>query len=180
MGDWEAFIQCHYITKYLQKIIFPSNYQHNTCSLMGFWTNLCRLRGLPVRSHPGRVEVSLSKTPNPRMLLTSWLAPCMAANRRWCVNVCVWMRGINCTVLWIKALYKCSPLTIRYSGSAFYRTTTCNACKKIYFLYIFILHDPNGTLVSMSCIRDSIGLSRKQRAWATAYILKSSGRNTAL
>ena len=45
--------------------------------------------GLPVRSHPGRVEVSLSKTPNPQLLLTSWLVPCMAANRRWCVNVCV-------------------------------------------------------------------------------------------
>ena len=39
-----------------------------------------------VRSHPGHVEVSLSKTPNPQ--LTSWLLPCMAANRRWCVNVC--------------------------------------------------------------------------------------------
>ena len=51
----------------------------------------CRLAvgGLPVRSHPGRVEVSLSKTPNPRLLLTSWLVPCMAADRRWCVNVCV-------------------------------------------------------------------------------------------
>ena len=58
-------------------------------------------------SHPGRVEVSLSKTPNPQLLLTSWLVPCMAANRRWCVNG--WMRGINCTALWIKALYKCSP-----------------------------------------------------------------------
>ena len=42
--------------------------------------------GLPVRSHPGRVEVSLSKTPNPQLLLMSWLVPCMAANRRWCVN----------------------------------------------------------------------------------------------
>ena len=37
----------------------------------------------------GRVEVSLSKTRNPKLLLTSWLVPCMAANRRWCVNVCV-------------------------------------------------------------------------------------------
>ena len=44
---------------------------------------------LPVRSHPGRVEVSLSKTPNPQLLLTSWLVPCMAANCCWCVNVCV-------------------------------------------------------------------------------------------
>ena len=70
--------------------------------------------GLPVRSHPGRVEVSLSRTPNPRLLLTSWLVPCLAANRHWCVNVCVngWMRGIHCTALWIKALYKCSPFTI--------------------------------------------------------------------
>ena len=33
--------------------------------------------------------VSLSKTPNPQLLLRSWLVPCMAANRRWCVNVCV-------------------------------------------------------------------------------------------
>ena len=40
-------------------------------------------------SHPGRVEVSLSKTPNPKMLLTGWLVPCMVANRRWLV--CVWM-----------------------------------------------------------------------------------------
>ena len=45
--------------------------------------------GLPVRSHPGRVEVSLSETPNPQLLLMSWLVPCMAANRRWCVSVCV-------------------------------------------------------------------------------------------
>ena len=35
---------------------------------------------------PGCVEVSLSKTPNPQLLLTSWLVPCMAANRRVCVN----------------------------------------------------------------------------------------------
>ena len=37
----------------------------------------------------------------------------MAANCHWCVNVCVngWMRGINCTALWIKALYKCCPFT---------------------------------------------------------------------
>ena len=44
--------------------------------------------GLPVQSHPGRVEVSLSKTPNPQLLLMSWLVPYMAANCRWCVNVC--------------------------------------------------------------------------------------------
>ena len=31
-------------------------------------------------------EVSLSKTPNPQLLLTSWLVSCMAANCRWCVN----------------------------------------------------------------------------------------------
>ena len=42
--------------------------------------------GFPVRSHPGCVEVSLCKTPNPQMFLTNWLVPCMAANRRWCVN----------------------------------------------------------------------------------------------
>ena len=48
----------------------------------------CRLAvgGLPVRSLPGRVEVSLNKTPNPQLLLMSWLVPCMAADRRWCVN----------------------------------------------------------------------------------------------
>ena len=65
----------------------------------------CRLAvgGLPVRSHPGRVEVSLSKTPNPQMFPMSWLVPCMAANRRWCVNG--WMRDMNCTALWIKAIY---------------------------------------------------------------------------
>ena len=81
----------------------------------------CRLAvgGLQVRSHPGRVEVSLSETPNPRLLLTSWLVPCMAANRRWCVNVCVnvcvngRMRGINCTAFWIKALYKCTAFWIK-------------------------------------------------------------------
>ena len=27
------------------------------------------------------------------------------------IAVGVWMRGINCTALWIKALYKCSPFT---------------------------------------------------------------------
>ena len=47
--------------------------------------------GSPVRSRPGRVEVSLSKTPNPRSLLTSWLVPCTAANRSRCVNVCEWV-----------------------------------------------------------------------------------------
>ena len=85
----------------------------------------CRLAvgGLLVRSHPGRVEVSLSKTPNPQLLLTSWLVPCMAANRRWCVNGWMgeWVNGWmgervnerhNCKALWIKALYKCSPFTI--------------------------------------------------------------------
>ena len=30
---------------------------------------------------------SLSKTPNPQFLLTSWLVPCMAANRHCCVCV---------------------------------------------------------------------------------------------
>ena len=67
---------------------------------------------MPVRSRPGRVEVSLGKTPNPpKSLLTSWLVPCMAANRRRCVNVCVdgWMRGI-------KALYKCSLFTIYHTS----------------------------------------------------------------
>ena len=29
--------------------------------------------GLPVQTHAGCVEVSLSKTPNPQLLLTSWL-----------------------------------------------------------------------------------------------------------
>ena len=75
--------------------------------------------GLPVRSHPGCVEVSLSKTPNPQLLLTSWLVPCMAANRRWCVNVYVngSMRGINCKALWIKELYKYSPFMYIPLGS---------------------------------------------------------------
>ena len=44
--------------------------------------------GLLVRSHPGYVKVSLSKALNPQLLLTSWSVPGMAANRRWCVNVC--------------------------------------------------------------------------------------------
>ena len=70
--------------------------------------------GLLVRSHPGCVEVSLSKTPNPQLLLMSWLVPCIAANCCECVCEWVngWMRGINYTALWIKALYKCSPFTI--------------------------------------------------------------------
>ena len=74
-------------------------------------------RAVVWQSEGCRFEVSLSKTPNPQLLLTSWLKPCMAANRRWCVNVCVngWMRGKNCKALWIKALYKCSPFTIYHS-----------------------------------------------------------------
>ena len=46
-------------------------------------------------------------TPNCSWRASWYLA---IANRRWCVNVCVngWMWGINCTALWIKALYKCS------------------------------------------------------------------------
>ena len=46
-----------------------------------------------VRAIGGRVAgsippcvVSLSKKPNPQLLLTCWLVPCMAANRRWCMN----------------------------------------------------------------------------------------------
>ena len=85
----------------------------------------CRLAvwGLPVRSHPGYVEVSLSKTLNPQLLLTSWLVPCTAANCRWCVNVCVngWIRGIHCTALWIKALYKCSPFNPSHKCETFHR-----------------------------------------------------------
>ena len=73
--------------------------------------------GLPVWSHPGCVEVSLNQTSNPQLLLTSWLVPCMSANCRWWVNV--WMRGINCTALWIKALYKCSPFTIEIIDNVF-------------------------------------------------------------
>ena len=45
--------------------------------------------GSPVRSHQGVSKCPLSKTPNPQLLLTSWLVPCMAANRRECVCVCV-------------------------------------------------------------------------------------------
>ena len=61
------------------------------------------VRGLPVRSHPGRVKVSLSKTPNPQLLLTSWLV----LHGSQLLLVCEWdeMRGINCTVLWIKVHY---------------------------------------------------------------------------
>ena len=45
--------------------------------------------GLPVRSHLGHVKVSLSKSPNPLLLLTSCLVPYMAANHHCCVNECV-------------------------------------------------------------------------------------------
>ena len=47
--------------------------------------------GLPVQSHPGHVEASLSKTPNPQLFLSSWLVPCMAANCHWCECVCEWV-----------------------------------------------------------------------------------------
>ena len=52
----------------------------------------CRLAvgGLPVRSHPGRVEVSLSETPNPRLLLTSWLVP-GSQSPLVCEWVCEWV-----------------------------------------------------------------------------------------
>ena len=75
----------------------------------------CRLAvgGLPVRSHPGRVEVSQSKTPNPRLLLTSWLVAVHGSQSPLvCECVCEWMRSINCTALWIKALYKCNPFSV--------------------------------------------------------------------
>ena len=36
--------------------------------------------GLPVRSRPGCVKVSLNNTPKPQLLLTSGLVPCMAAD----------------------------------------------------------------------------------------------------
>ena len=106
---WSCSISCFF---FLLVTCLCSPHQ-GRCSSGGKSSRLA-VGGLPVRSHPGRVEVSLSKTPNPQLLLTSWLVPCMAANRRWCVDVCVngWMRGINCTALWIKALYKCSPFTI--------------------------------------------------------------------
>ena len=67
--------------------------------------------GLLVRFRPGRVKESLSETPNPQSLLTSWLVPRVAADRRWRVSVRVngWMRGIRCTALWVKArhIYHC-------------------------------------------------------------------------
>ena len=89
----------------------------------------CRLAvgGLPVRSHPGRVEVSLSKMPNHQLLLMSWLVPCMAAIRRWSVCVRVRVRARACVRIacvrvrvcvnekhqlyraLMKALYKCLP-----------------------------------------------------------------------
>ena len=74
----------------------------------------CRLAvgGLPVRSHPGRVEVSLSETPIPQLLLVGTLRGSQSP----LVCVCVWMRGINCTALWIKALYKCSPFALTWCG----------------------------------------------------------------
>ena len=98
-------------------------------------TSRLAVGGLPVRSHPGRVEVSMSKTPNPQLLLTSWLVPCMAANHRWRVNVCVngWMKGIHCTALWIKALYKFSPFTILYQ-SFWSRDSTLQVNSKVAFL----------------------------------------------
>ena len=84
-------------------IYFHSSVQSGRCGSAGKSSHLA-VGGLLIQSQPGRVEVSLSKTPNPQLLLRSWLVPCMAANR------CCW--GINCTALWIKALYKCSPFTI--------------------------------------------------------------------
>ena len=36
----------------------------------------------------GMSKCPLSKTPNPQLLLTSWLVPCMVANHCWCVNMC--------------------------------------------------------------------------------------------
>ena len=73
----------------------------------------CRLvvGGLPVQSHPGRVEVSLSKTPPiaPDELVGT-LHGCQSLLV--CVRENGWMRGINCKALLIKALYKCSPFTI--------------------------------------------------------------------
>ena len=57
---------------------------------------------LAVGGLPGRVEMSLSKTPNPQLLLTSWLV----------LDVNVWIRSINCTALWIRALYKFWPFTV--------------------------------------------------------------------
>ena len=58
-------------------------YYRHTAGRDGSGGKSCHLAvgGLPVRSHPGRVKVSLSKTPNPQLLPTSWLVPGMAANR---------------------------------------------------------------------------------------------------
>ena len=73
----------------------------------------CRLvvGGLPVRSHPGHVEVSLSKTPNPQLLLMLVGTLHGSQSPLVCECVCEWVneRLKNCTALWIKALYKCSP-----------------------------------------------------------------------
>ena len=49
------------------------------------------VRAVIWQSEASRFEVSLSKTPKPQLLLTSWLVPCMAANRCLYVCVCVWM-----------------------------------------------------------------------------------------
>ena len=62
--------------------------------------------------------LSVSKCPWARHLTPkcSWPVGCYLAWQPIGVGVwmCVWMgeRGINCTALWIKVLYKCSPFTI--------------------------------------------------------------------
>ena len=73
--------------------------------------------GLPVRSHPGRVEVSLSKTPNPPIAPDELVDTLHGSQSPLvCVSVCEWVNerhklysackgAIKCTALWIKALY---------------------------------------------------------------------------
>ena len=63
-----------------------------------------------------------------------WLVPCMAANRRWSVNVCVngWMTGINCTALWIKALHKCSPFTIYHFQNIAWAGQTMSSWEQVW------------------------------------------------
>ena len=102
--------------------------------------------------------LGVSKCPWARhLILTSWLVPCMAANRHWCVNG--WMRGINCTTLWIKALYKCSPFTIYHMNICVY----LDCCIKKHVVGLYIQHSHPGLALAGPIITTSQEGKKKRK-----------------
>ena len=92
-----------------------------------------------------------------------------------CVNVCVngWMRSIDCTALWMKALYKCQPF---YHLQSWLEKKTYNAAKASMWLHTLTqqksYHRTHRSEVgicaplSLACIHTNCRYQGPQQGWA--------------